>query len=170
MDGIHKVIDAKDILTTARLAHKIWSHHYVPIIGREQVDYMLKKFQSTEAIREQIETGYEYYLLEANKKAVGYLGLVPGSPPRKLMISKIYVDSGTRGSGFGRALIDFAIQLCKERTLSHIWLTVNRHNSNTIAWYLKRGFQITEEVKQDIGNGYFMDDFVMELALDTAKV
>ncbi|MGB0563820.1 MAG: GNAT family N-acetyltransferase, partial [Spirulinaceae cyanobacterium] len=49
--------------TIARLARSIWIAHYTPIIGAAQVDYMLAKFQSAEAIAAQVQTeGYRYYL------------------------------------------------------------------------------------------------------------
>ena len=82
------------------------------------------------AIAEQIESGYEYYLLTEDLKALGYLGLRPHHPKGKLMISKIYVDSTTRGKGYGYKLLEFTKQLSLNRAIESIWLTVNRHNSN----------------------------------------
>ena len=166
MSAITKVKSLEEIQITAQLAHQIWNQHYVPIIGQEQVDYMLEKFQRFEAIKTQIDSGYEYYLLSTDELAIGYLGLVPNNPPGKLMISKIYINSNTRGTGYGRQLIDFTKELCKTRGFKSLWLTVNRDNSNTITWYKKRGFVITREAKQDIGNGYYMDDYFLELAID----
>ena len=160
---IKKVKTTEDIEQTAQLAFKIWNHHYTPIIGRDQVDYMLKNLQSEKAIAEQIKSGYEYYLLYEKDKAVGYLGLRPNYPEGKLMISKIYVDSSTRGKGYGYRLLEFTKQQSKERSITTIWLTVNRHNTNTINWYKKRGFEIVEEKKFDIGNGFVMDDYVLEV-------
>ena len=49
-----------DIYTVATLAQEIWTQHFTPIIGASQVDYMLNKFQSTEAITAQIADGWEY--------------------------------------------------------------------------------------------------------------
>ena len=163
---IKKVTNIKDIKTTANLAHKVWNHHYVPIIGQEQVDYMLEKIQSEKAITNQIDTDYEYYLLYDDDKAIGYLGLRPNLPEEKLMISKIYVDHTIRGKGYGYQLLEFTKQLCTDRSIATIWLTVNRHNTNTINWYKKRGFKITEEKQFDIGKGYIMDDYVLEVATE----
>ncbi len=167
MGEIIKVIDQADIKTTAELASKIWNDHYVSIIGQEQVDYMLEKFQSTAAIEEQIKSGYEYFLLRDAGRTLGYLGLIPNEPEGKLMISKIYLDKSARGGGYGGQLLSFTQNLAVEREFNAIWLTVNRHNKNTIAWYEKKGFSKVREVKQDIGRGYFMDDYVMEMPLHT---
>ena len=46
-----------------------------------------------------------------------------------------------------------------------VWLTVNRHNSQAIEWYQRKGFTITDEQKADIGRGFYMDDFIMELTV-----
>ncbi|NNC70356.1 MAG: GNAT family N-acetyltransferase [Flavobacteriaceae bacterium] len=161
---ISKVNTASHIETTARLAHKIWTEHYVPIIGQEQVNYMLKNIQSIEAITEQMKSGYEYYLLRDDSIEIGYLALRPNHPQGKIMISKIYIDTSQRGRGYGNQLLEFTQKISLKRGIEFIWLTVNRHNSNTINWYEKKGFSIVKEKKSDIGNGFIMDDYVLEVA------
>ena len=89
----------------ARLAREIWTRHYVPIIGAPQVNYMLAKFQSPEAIARQIASeGYEYYLAPN----VGYFALVPDLALKSVLLSKIYVVAAKRGTGLGRAMAAFA--------------------------------------------------------------
>jgi diamine N-acetyltransferase len=65
------VEDVKEIEKVASLAREIWTEHYTPIIGQEQVEYMLENFQSAGAIKEQIQTGVLYYLL-SNLNRIGY--------------------------------------------------------------------------------------------------
>jgi len=162
---ITAVTNQEAIKTTAALAHKIWNQHYVPIIGQAQVDYMVGKFQSEEAIEEQLNKGYRYFLIHHEELACGYLALVPDAENHRLMISKIYVDAQFRGLHLGSKLLDFAVEEGLKGTFTTLWLTVNKHNSNSIAWYKKRGFAIKEALVMDIGNGYVMDDYVMELPL-----
>lgn len=162
---IQRVTKTTEIQTVEKLANKIWNSHYVPIIGQNQVNYMLEKFQSFNAIKEQINNNYEYFLIFKNKKAVGYLCLLPDNLSKKIMISKIYINENNRGSGFGKQLIDFTINLAQNRKIKTIWLTVNKNNNNSINWYKKLNFKITEKVEMDIGNGYVMDDYVMELTI-----
>ncbi|MDJ0644683.1 MAG: GNAT family N-acetyltransferase [Flavobacteriaceae bacterium] len=163
---IVKVLNPEQVKTTAEIAHTIWNHHYVPIIGQDQVDYMLEHLQSERAISEQIESGYEYYLIYQEKTPVGYLSLRPNYPEGKIMISKIYIDATTQGKGYGYELLEFVKKLTLKRSFKSVWLTVNRHNSNTINWYQKRGFEVIGEKKLDIGNGFVMDDLVMEASAD----
>jgi len=163
---IQKATTLVDIQTIEKLAHKIWNAHYVPIIGQNQVDFMLEKFQSFDAITSQIKNGYDYFLISDAKNAVGYLCLVYDDSKKKLMISKIYIDAQKRGAGFGQQLIDFTIHLAQEKKMKIIWLTVNKNNSNSIKWYQKLNFKITNEVVMDIGNNFVMDDYIMELQLN----
>ena len=165
MRSIKQVAEQRDIQVVSALACEIWNEYFVCIIGKPQVDYMLSHFQSVQAITAQLESGQEYYLLKLDTKPVGYLSLVPNSPRGKMMISKIYIKQVIRGAGMGNYLLDFVKDQCKKRGLHSILLTVNRNNQSTIEWYLRRGFKVTDEIKKDIGAGYFMDDFVMEMAV-----
>jgi ribosomal protein S18 acetylase RimI-like enzyme len=162
---IKPVTSYSDIQTVANLAHKIWNQHYVPIIGQKQVDYMLEKFQDVEAIKHQIATGYEYFVIDHQKQPCGYLALVPNSLDKKMMISKIYVDSDFRNLKLGSLLLNFAIEEAKTRTFESIWLAVNKNNSKSIEWYQNKGFSIMENIKIDIGNGFVMDDYLMKMPL-----
>lgn len=162
---IKQVVSSSDIEITAHLAHKIWNLHYVPIIGQEQVDYMLDKFQNAEAMKQQIENGYEYFIIYHQTYPSGYLALLPDMSKKNLMISKIYVDSGFRGLNLGTQLLDFSIENAKTKGLNMIWLTVNKNNTKSIEWYQKKGFLIKENLRIDIGNGFIMDDYRMELTI-----
>lgn len=163
---ITPVSKENQIETIENLAAMIWNQHFTAIIGQDQVDYMLQKFQSTAAIRAQIESGYEYYMASVGNQARGYMSLLPDRFAAKMMLSKIYVCQQLRGTGIGSRLLDFARERCIDAGIRLIWLSVNRHNTSTIRWYEKKGFCVTRELKTDIGNGYFMDDFVMECGLD----
>jgi hypothetical protein len=59
-------------------------------------------------------------------------------------------------------MLDFVESECKQRNLNTIWLTVNRFNHGPVEWYSRNGFETVDEVKKDIGGGFFMDDYIME--------
>ncbi len=142
------------------LAKEIWTEHYIPIIGRAQVDYMLERFQSKQAVFQQIRRGLLYFLIREDSEFIGYIAVHPKG--RELFLSKIYVKSSRRGKGYGRKAVQFAETLAKERGLSKIVLTVNKNNINSIKAYEKIGFKKTGSLIQDIGSGFFMDDYKME--------
>ncbi|MDQ8734463.1 GNAT family N-acetyltransferase [Paenibacillus sp. LHD-38] len=152
---------AEEIAEVARLAAEIWREYYVSIITIDQIEYMIGKFQSIPAIKDQIHhQGYEYYFIHQDGSAVGYMSV--RQEEGKLFLSKFYIGKEHRGRGYASQASAFLEQLCKDRNLSHIWLTVNRHNESTIAVYEKKGFQTVREQIADIGNGFVMDDFIME--------
>jgi diamine N-acetyltransferase len=142
------------------LAREIWTEHYIPLIGKEQVDYMLATFQSRQAIREQIRNGVAYYLIREADEHIGYMAVQPKG--RELFLSKIYVKSSRRGMGYGKKAVQFAETAAKELDLNKIVLTVNKNNVNSIKAYEKIGFKNVGSVVQDIGNGFVMDDYKME--------
>ncbi|RAV06283.1 GNAT family N-acetyltransferase [Paenibacillus sp. YN15] len=156
-----KVDTVEEMAELAQIAAEIWREHYISMITMEQIDYMIEKFQSVPAIREQIQRqGYEYYAMRREGATVGYMSV--RQDEGKLFLSKFYVGKEHRGHGYASQAIAFLEQLCKERGLSHIWLTVNRHNESSIEVYRKKGFQAVREQVADIGNGFVMDDYVME--------
>lgn len=155
------------IAIVERLAREIWTEHFTPIIGASQVEYMLEKFQSADAMMGQISHGGKYYLAMVDNKPVGYAGLVPDMNDKRMMLSKLYVKDAARGKGVGKAILDFIEYKCELEGLSTLWLTVNRFNNSPIAWYKRHGFKTVDEVKKDIGGGYFMDDYIMEKNIET---
>ena len=162
MTEFRRVKSKKDIAEAARLAHEIWNEHYTKIIGQAQVDYMVKNFQSAQAIAAQIASGYEYYLILHNGKAAGYLAVVPDPAKSSLQLSKLYVKKETRGLGLGKEAMDFVEDLCRKSNIVTLWLTVNKYNKDSIAWYERLGFAMIGTIVMDIGGGYIMDDFKLE--------
>lgn len=162
MHNIIEVRSEKQIAEVTDLAEEIWREHYTPIIGREQVDYMLEKFQSEKAISEQIAGTYEYFMLVHNDESAGYLAIVPDLQNGSFLLSKIYVKKSLRGHGLGRKMLEFTEDLCRNRQIKNIWLTVNKNNTDSISWYSRMGFKNTGPTVQDIGGGFVMDDFRME--------
>jgi ribosomal protein S18 acetylase RimI-like enzyme len=166
---IEKVRSRRQVAETARLARKIWVEHYVPIIGRAQVAYMLAKFQSPAAIARQLAGGYEYYLAIRAGKPLGYCAVRCAPDKGALLLSKIYVEKAARGLGIGRKLLEFVEELARQRQVKTIWLTVNKHNRDSIAWYHRRGFVNVEPIVQAIGGGFVMDDFRLQKCIGRSR-
>jgi len=161
MTQIIPVETPQAIETVAALARDIWTRHYTPIIGVAQVAYMLEKFQSAPAIQAQIASGYEYYLVTEATVPAGYLALVPNLSEGRMMLSKLYILPERQGQGLGKAAMAFAIRRCADLGLRKLWLTVNKRNDRTIAFYTSAGFVRVEAVATDIGGGFVMDDYIM---------
>lgn len=163
MDGGKEIKEVKDrdsIDQVVILADEIWREHYIPIIGVDQVDYMLNKYQSASAIRDQIKDGAFYFLVYYRDKPAGYFSFYHQED--SLFLSKIYIHSSLRGTGLGRFSIEFIEKEAQRFGQSSITLTVNKNNAHTIAAYKKMGFEVEEAIVMDIGNGFVMDDYKMK--------
>ncbi len=156
-----RVLTKEQISKVAALAEVIWHQHFTPIIGREQVIYMVEKFQSEAALEQQIANGYEYYQLFDGDEFCGYCGIHPEN--EKLFLSKLYIKKEARGRHIASHAMNFLKDICREHGLSAIWLTCNKHNNNTLAIYDHLGFKIIDTQVADIGNGFVMDDYILEL-------
>lgn len=162
-----KIQSKQQIADVTNLAREIWQEHYLPIVGQKQIDYMLEKFQCEQAISKQLTDGYEYYSVTYDDRSTGYMAVVSNvSDASSLMISKIYVRKSDRGYGFGKQMLEFVEELCRQRRIKKIWLTVNKNNRHSIEWYSRMGFINNGQIVQDIGGGFVMDDFKMEKTIE----
>lgn len=140
------------------LAASIVKEVFDPIIGAEQNDYMIKKFQTVEAITEQLSCGYRYYFAAAETgEKIGFLAFYPRG--NELYLSKFYLKREFRGRGLSKDMFSFVVACAGEAALTAVTLNVNRNNPAVFV-YEKLGFEKIREEKNDIGSGFFMDDFV----------
>lgn len=160
MISFKSVSKNQELILIEEMAHVIWHEHYTAIIGAEQVAYMLKKFQTAEAMAAQISKGYQYFLILEEEKPVGYLSYEKRKDA--LFLSKIYLLKSSRGKGYGRKAMRFVEARARENQCVKISLTVNKYNLNSIKAYERAGFLNTGAIVQDIGKGFVMDDYQME--------
>ena len=154
-----KLVKVKEngINELAELASEIWHEYWPCILTAEQIDYMVEKFQSKKAIKEQIKNeNYTYYFIKVDNEIAGYVGV--SDKKDYLFLSKLYIRKEFRHQGLGR----LAFNEIKNLWYKKIRLTVNKYNKNTINAYLKYGFKTIDSVVSDIGCGFVMDDYIME--------
>ena len=126
----------------AKLADEIWHEYWPAIIGDAQNEY--------------------WFVVDEAGKTVGYTGGCEESETSRYFISKIYLLAEERGKHYASQIIGFYTDLCRSRDLHSMYLTVNKQNDLGIRAYYGKGFVTIESVKNDIGNGFAMDDYVME--------
>ena len=152
----------------AIMAHDIWNEYWPAIIGQEQTTYMVERFQSYDAItRDMAENDYEYWFVvtdkdEPTERIVGFTGGHNEPETNRFFISKIYLLEQERGKHFASDVIAFYNDLCLQRGLAAMYLTVNKRNELGIRAYQGKGFETIDAVAADIGHGFIMDDFIME--------
>ncbi len=154
-----KAKNKKAYSVIAQLADSIWREHYTPIIGAAQVSYMVNKFQSAQAIADQVKAGIQYYLIFYNSQPAGYFAFE--KKDGELFLSKFYVQKEHRGKGIGKAAMELIVREGEHLQCTQITLTVNKHNSASIKAYEKMGFHNLGGIVQDIGHGFVMDDFLL---------
>ena len=160
------------------ISERTWPSTYGHIISQEQIDFMLDWMYSDTSLEKQMNTGCAFYIASIKKEneqwdAIGFCSVSPeeekenintniveGAKAHKL--NKLYVLPSAQGTGAGKVLLHQAINVAKLAGSSSIFLQVNKHN-NAYTFYLKQGFLKEAEFKFDIGNGFFMDDYVMRL-------
>lgn len=157
--------DLDDIPTIGYLAQQIWPETYGAILSQEQLDYMLDMIYSPDSLTEQItKQGHRFLIAELDEDAVGFASYSPTEDAGVYKLHKIYVHPKTQGLGLGRALLDFVTEQILEEGASTLRLNVNRHNKAR-QFYEKQGFSVMKEVDIEIGNGFQMNDYIMEKPL-----
>ena len=138
----------------------IWEQHYTPIIGAEQVAFMLNKYQSAQAMFDQFSAGYKYAVVISGGQKAGYFAY-DGKAEKDVFISKLYIHKDFRRRGLGRGIRDFISKEARALGCMAMTLSVNKDNSDSIQFYTAYGFQTIKAQKVAIGEGYYMDDYVM---------
>jgi GNAT superfamily N-acetyltransferase len=148
-----------------KLAHQIWPPTFGEILSKEQIEYMLEMMYSHDSLQQQWKDGVLFLIAEENHHPVGFAGIQKNyQNTAKTKIHKLYLLPETQGKGYGRELINQITQMALQDGDSSLTLNVNRFNE-AYDFYLKTGFQKVGEENIDIGQGFLMEDFIMEKPL-----
>jgi ribosomal protein S18 acetylase RimI-like enzyme len=149
-----------------KIAYAIWREHYPGIISSEQIEYMLREGYSLEALqRDSTQGGIRYDRALIEGVLVGFSAYGRHSDANALVIHKLYVEFAQRGRGCARKLVEAASEHALANSLNRVILRVNKHNRVAIAAYERMGFANQGSIVSDIGSGFSMDDYLMELDL-----
>lgn len=156
-----KTVSKSDISLIQKLAYTIWKEAYKDLLSKEQLDYMLGKMHSIDALTKLIDEDHQFIISYEDDIAKGYAcyKIHPG----KVRIEKLYVLPDQHKKGIGKLMISYIIDKVNPQT-NIIELNVNRQNK-AVAFYKRLGFEIVKEVDIPIGQGYFMNDYVMQKEL-----
>ena len=161
-----KPATAQDLAIIHDLAHEIWPHAYGHILSAHQLKYMLDKFYSITSLQNQLQhQHHECFIIYDNEVAIGFADCCPKqNEPSTYRLNKIYVLPTLQGTGTGKMLLNYVVNKAKSAGASFLELNVNRYNKAK-SFYEKYGFTVHSEEDIDIGEGYFMNDYVMRLTL-----
>ena len=145
------------------LASGIWEPTYGSILKKDQLDFMFEQMYGLDNIRKQMEEqGHVYFLLFSGDTPCGYISIE--QPEKDLFIfQKIYLLPSMQGKGAGRYMVERGFDYVQETHPApcKVMLYVNRSN-RAVGFYEQLGFRIAGTRDFPIGNGYYMNDYIME--------
>ncbi|MBC6110261.1 GNAT family N-acetyltransferase [Pedobacter fastidiosus] len=155
----------EDIEIIRDIAKETWPSAYLEIIGQAQIDYMLDKMYNKGELLKQFMEGHIFLIAEEGEHQYGFAGYsITDHEARIYKLHKLYVLPSAHGKGVGKILINEVFNQVKDAGGSALQLNVNKNNKAK-DFYLKAGFTVKDSVKLDIGEGYIMDDYVMEIKI-----
>ena len=148
----------------AKIADEIWHEYFPFLLNTEQIDYMVEKFCSFEAMVDlEKHHYYHYFMVHKGEELIGYLALA--HEETQLFLSKIYLKKSARGHHYASEMFEYVKDHARKYQYDSIYLTCNKHNTHSLDVYQSWGFVKTDEVVTDIGQGYVMDDYILEYTL-----
>ena len=156
-----------DIPIIKEIAEKAWRPTYEHILTERQTLYMLDLMYNSLTLENQINGNIAFFMVDLGQKTVGYFS-VEILNEQKVKLHKLYLDPTQKQQGLGKKIIQFIRDWTLTNQRESIILNVNKNNS-AVQFYQKMGFIIIEELILDIGEGYVMDDFVMQLDLGPTR-
>lgn len=164
-----KQATSEDIPVIKKLAYDIWPGTFAKILSEEQISYMLELMYSLDSLEDQFQKGHRFILVSDNNTQVGFAGYEMNYKNLpKTKIHKIYVTHNTQGKGVGRKIIEHFSHIASKHQNHTLVLNVNRFNP-AVKFYKKIGFTIINTEDINIGNGFLMEDFVMEKTIHNSN-
>ncbi|GAA4320348.1 GNAT family N-acetyltransferase [Compostibacter hankyongensis] len=154
----------EDLPLIRQLAEIIWPPTFKDILSEEQMTYMLELMYNLEVLQRQAREGHTFLLLYADRHPSGYAHFSAKDEPGIYKLHKLYLLPALQGQGAGRKLLEGVCARAQRQGGTLLELQVNRHNKAK-AFYEKMGFTVYRTADIPIGNGYFMNDFIMRKPL-----
>ncbi|WP_165025374.1 GNAT family N-acetyltransferase [Dysgonomonas sp. ZJ279] len=157
---------AEHIWIIQSLSSRVWPHTFREILSEQQIAYMMDMMYSDQALEKQMkELGHHYLLVEEQGEYLGYVSYELDYKGKLwTKVHKIYVLPSTQGKGVGRLFIEAVGKIAKEYGNLELSLNVNRYNK-AVDFYKRMGFEVIGNEDIDIGNGFLMEDFILNKKL-----
>jgi ribosomal protein S18 acetylase RimI-like enzyme len=155
-------LQGADFDAIAALARRIWLAHYISIISKEQIEYMLGGRFTPENLSRYVDASDRWFdVLRRDGVVVGYCSHALLGDPREVKLEQLYLLPELHGLGLGKQMMVHIERHVRELGRDTLVLQVNKRNTKAASVYLRAGFEVREETCIDIGAGYVMDDFIM---------
>lgn len=159
----------QDVALIRSLADGVWQETYASILSPQQIEYMFDMMYSHENLTIQMRDKHHHFLIIShNDTPCAYISIEPLGEGR-YNFQKIYARREVHGIGVGRYMIEQGVEWVRRAEAASqrygdivVELFVNRANP-AVNFYRHMGFEIVNTRDYDIGNGFFMNDYIMEL-------
>lgn len=153
----------EEYIAVRNLAETIWPVCYKDILSVEQIKYMLEMMYAQDVITREVSEGIHYCFIESAGVIAGFLSWGPWhAADHTAKLHKIYLLPDKQGQGIGSRAIEMVKKQVEAMGIRRLRLNVNRQNFKAIQCYANNGFTMVQLENNDIGNGFFMTDYVME--------
>jgi len=159
---VMRLLERDELSVVKSLAYDIWPRVYDYMISSEQISYMLSLMYNLDKLQLQWGEGVKFVVLEVEGMPQGFVSFE--EKDECIFLQKLYLRPEMQGQGFGKKMLQVAMDFAIDTKKPNIELTVNRNNK-FLEFYMSQGFQIKEEKDFDIGGGYFMNDYILSLAV-----
>lgn len=153
----------KDVSTIQNIALKTWPDTFENILSHEQIQYMLEWMYNPTSLSKQIaDENFYFYLAFIDKIPCGFISAeVNYNHSQTTKVHKLYILPAYQGQGVGKKLVNKILSIATQNNNIKLTLNVNKNNPAKY-FYEKIGFILVKEELIDIGNNFFMNDFVFE--------
>ncbi len=165
LQTIIPLLQPSELSAIRTIAADVWPKTFRDILSEEQIRYMMNMMYAPDVMEAELGNGYHFDLLTVDGVPAGYVSYSQYSLPETAKLHKIYLLEKYQGLGLGSGMLEHVAVQCRRLGFRFLRLNVNKHNQKALKAYVRNGYQKIESVKIDIGNGFFMDDYVMQKEL-----
>lgn len=158
--------DKADIQLINSLADVTFRDTYKDILTTDQIEYMMDWMYSPSNLEKQMDEGHVYFIVSHDGKECGYAS-VEQDDDNIFHLQKIYVLPEYQGMHIGKALFDHIVGYVKSIHPDPFTLELNvNRNNKAFFFYKKMGMEVARQGDFPIGNGYYMNDYIMSLKVE----
>jgi diamine N-acetyltransferase len=165
-DSSLRALTEADFERVIALARRIWLSHFIKIVSREQIEYMMNARLTTLNLRRYLHADDRWFdVLMLDDEPVGYCSYALTATAGEIKLEQLYLSPELHGRGLGGLMLRHVQSRAQALGCRTMVLQVNKQNTGPVAVYRAAGFTVREEAVFDIGHGFVMDDYVMEKRL-----
>lgn len=153
-----------DIPSIQSIIEISWTVTYSEIVSSRQLNYMINLWYSSSSLEEQMYLGRKFFVAEMQEEVIGFAAYKEESQQGVYKLDRLYVLPNKQQLGLGKTLLMKVVSEVIELGGNEIILQVHRKNK-AVGFYKKMGFEIKQSIDFPIGEGFFMNDFIMSLLL-----